>query len=173
MSTYMCLLMYLYVCIKDNASNIQENRRRKTERDWKKGREIGCEGEKEVEKSEESKEEEQGGRITRKGNKERKIQTSLLSTVNSSHSEAIYLPEILRVLLDLASVCLATEGSSEPALSLRPHSETMTGARQRGCGKGRQAGMGLMEGWVCQSHPGNPGNFPAPALPPEAAQGTL
>lgn len=42
----------------------------KQSRDWERGREIGYEGEKEVEKSEESKEEEQGGRITRKGNRE-------------------------------------------------------------------------------------------------------
>lgn len=55
----------------------------KQSRDWERGREIGCERGKEVEMSEESKEEEQGGRITRKGNRERKMKTSLLSKVNS------------------------------------------------------------------------------------------
>lgn len=69
-------------------------------------------------------------------------------------------------------MCLAREGSSEPALSQQLHSETLTCACQRGRGKGREA-------WVCwrercaRSSPRNTGQCPVPTLLPEATQGTL
>lgn len=69
--------MYLYVCIKTTLTKSMRREGGKQSKDRERGREIRYEGGKEVEKPEESKEEEKGGRITRKGNREKKMKPSL------------------------------------------------------------------------------------------------
>lgn len=68
-------------------------------------------------------------------------------------------------------VCLAREGSSEPALSQQLHSETLTCARQRERGKGRQA-WGCWRERCARSSLRNTGQCPALTLLPGATQGT-